>query len=56
MGVVFYVYQRNLQAYGGNKEEFKELLERVQVLSQIMESCPLDVPQQVKDRFDGLSR
>ncbi|KAJ2928991.1 hypothetical protein H1R20_g8097, partial [Candolleomyces eurysporus] len=45
-----------IDAYGENKEEFDALLKRVEVLSKIMVSCPPDVPQEVKDRFDGLSR
>ncbi|KAJ2926092.1 hypothetical protein H1R20_g11007, partial [Candolleomyces eurysporus] len=44
------------QAYGENKQEFDELLKRVDVLSKIMASCPPDVSQEVKDRFDGLLR
>ncbi|KAJ2923255.1 hypothetical protein H1R20_g13836, partial [Candolleomyces eurysporus] len=45
-----------IDAYGENKEEFNALLKRVEVLSKIMVSCPSDVPQEVKDRFDGLLR
>ncbi|RXW16491.1 hypothetical protein EST38_g9366 [Candolleomyces aberdarensis] len=45
-----------IDGYGENKEEFNELLKRVEALSKIMISCPPDVPQEVKDRFDGLSR
>ncbi|RXW13412.1 hypothetical protein EST38_g12441, partial [Candolleomyces aberdarensis] len=45
-----------LLAYGENKEEFDALLKRVEVLSRIMVCCPSDVPQEAKDRFDGLSR
>ncbi|KAJ2934559.1 hypothetical protein H1R20_g2545, partial [Candolleomyces eurysporus] len=45
-----------IDGYGENKEEFNELLKRVEALSKIMVSCPPDVPQEVKDRFDGLSR
>ncbi|KAJ2911890.1 hypothetical protein MD484_g8525, partial [Candolleomyces efflorescens] len=45
-----------IDAYGENKEEFNGLLKRVEVLSQIMESCPHDVSEEVKDRFGGLSR
>ncbi|RXW15254.1 hypothetical protein EST38_g10598 [Candolleomyces aberdarensis] len=45
-----------IDAYGENKEEFSTLLRRVEVLSKIMDSCPPDVPQEVKDRFDGLLR
>ncbi|KAJ2927396.1 hypothetical protein H1R20_g9698, partial [Candolleomyces eurysporus] len=45
-----------IDGYGENKEEFNELLKRVEVLSKIMVSCPSDVPQEVKDRFDGLLR
>ncbi|KAF6744150.1 hypothetical protein DFP72DRAFT_857884 [Ephemerocybe angulata] len=45
-----------IDAYGENREEFKKLLERLEVLSEIMNSCPADVPQGVGDRFAGLSR
>ncbi|KAJ2934718.1 hypothetical protein H1R20_g2382, partial [Candolleomyces eurysporus] len=45
-----------VDAYGENKQEFDELLKRVDVLSKIMVSCPPDVSQEMKDRFDGLSR
>ncbi|KAJ2924132.1 hypothetical protein H1R20_g12960, partial [Candolleomyces eurysporus] len=45
-----------IDAYGENKQEFDALLKRVEVLSKIMVSCPPDVPQEVKDRFDGLLR
>ncbi|KAJ2929123.1 hypothetical protein H1R20_g7968, partial [Candolleomyces eurysporus] len=45
-----------VDAYGENKEEFNALLKRVEVLSKIMVACPPDVPQEVKDRFDGLLR
>ncbi|KAJ2929070.1 hypothetical protein H1R20_g8021, partial [Candolleomyces eurysporus] len=45
-----------IDAYGENKQEFDELLKRVEVLSRIMDSCPPDVSQEVKDRFDGLLR
>jgi hypothetical protein len=45
-----------VQAYGENKEEFDGLLKRVEVLSQIIASCPPNISQEVKDRFDGLSR
>ncbi|KAJ2933760.1 hypothetical protein H1R20_g3334, partial [Candolleomyces eurysporus] len=45
-----------VDAYGENKQEFSELLKRVDVLSKIMVSCPPDVSQEVKDRFDGLLR
>ncbi|KAJ2926045.1 hypothetical protein H1R20_g11047, partial [Candolleomyces eurysporus] len=45
-----------IDAYGENKEEFNALLKRVEVLSEIMVACPPDVPQEVKDRFDGLLR
>ncbi|KAJ2936095.1 hypothetical protein H1R20_g1002, partial [Candolleomyces eurysporus] len=48
--------QKVVQAYGENKHEFNELLKRVEVLSKIMVSCPPDVSQEVKDRFDGLLR
>ncbi|RXW12249.1 hypothetical protein EST38_g13605 [Candolleomyces aberdarensis] len=34
------------QAYGENKQEFDELLKRVEVLSKIMVSCPPDVSQE----------
>ncbi|KAF5338082.1 hypothetical protein D9611_014199 [Ephemerocybe angulata] len=44
-----------IDAYGENHEEFRKLLERVNMLSAIMESCPKDVPQEVLDRFSGLS-
>ncbi|KAJ2930517.1 hypothetical protein H1R20_g6579, partial [Candolleomyces eurysporus] len=43
-----------IDAYGKNKEEFNALLKRVEVLLKIMVACPPDVPQEVKDRFDGL--
>ncbi|KAJ2927667.1 hypothetical protein H1R20_g9431, partial [Candolleomyces eurysporus] len=45
-----------IDAYGENKEGFNALLKRVDVLSKIMVACPPDVPQEVKDRFDGLLR
>ncbi|RXW16871.1 hypothetical protein EST38_g8985 [Candolleomyces aberdarensis] len=45
-----------IDAYGENQEEFDALLKRVEVLSRIMDSCPPDVSQEVKDRFDGLLR
>ncbi|RXW20970.1 hypothetical protein EST38_g4887 [Candolleomyces aberdarensis] len=45
-----------IDAYSENKEEFDALLKRVEVLSRIMESCPANVPQEAKDRFDGLLR
>ena len=44
------------QAYGENQQEFDELLKRVDMLSRVMDSYPQDVSQEVKDRFDGLSR
>ncbi|RXW13411.1 hypothetical protein EST38_g12443 [Candolleomyces aberdarensis] len=45
-----------IDGYGKNKEEFNELLKRMEVLSKIMVSCPPDVLQEVKDCFDGLLR
>ncbi|KAJ2935368.1 hypothetical protein H1R20_g1726, partial [Candolleomyces eurysporus] len=45
-----------IDAYGENKQEFNELIKRMEVLSRIMDSCPSDVSQEVKDRFDGLAR
>ncbi|KAF5336474.1 hypothetical protein D9611_006645 [Ephemerocybe angulata] len=44
-----------IDAYGENHEEFNMLLERVKVLSAILTSCPKDVPEEVLDRFRGLS-
>ncbi|KAF5341901.1 hypothetical protein D9611_001390 [Ephemerocybe angulata] len=44
-----------IDAYGENHEEFNKLLERVNVLSAILTSCPKDVPEEVLDRFRGLS-
>ncbi|KAF6756391.1 hypothetical protein DFP72DRAFT_1044954, partial [Ephemerocybe angulata] len=44
-----------IDAYGENHEEFRKLLQRVNMLSAIMEYCPKDVPQEVLDRFSGLS-
>ncbi|RXW14017.1 hypothetical protein EST38_g11837, partial [Candolleomyces aberdarensis] len=45
-----------IDAYDENKQEFNKLLKRVEVLSKIMDSCPADVPQEARDRFDGLLR
>ncbi|KAJ2930709.1 hypothetical protein H1R20_g6381, partial [Candolleomyces eurysporus] len=45
-----------IDAYGENKQEFNELIKRMEVLSRIMDSCPSDVSQEVKDRFNGLLR
>ncbi|KAJ2928074.1 hypothetical protein H1R20_g9012, partial [Candolleomyces eurysporus] len=45
-----------IDAYDENKQEFIELLKRMEVLSRIMDSCPSDISQEVKDRFDGLLR
>ncbi|KAF5336450.1 hypothetical protein D9611_006661 [Ephemerocybe angulata] len=44
-----------IDAYGENHEAFDKLLERVKVLSAILASCPKDVPEEVLDRFRGLS-
>ncbi|KAF5336328.1 hypothetical protein D9611_006651 [Ephemerocybe angulata] len=44
-----------IDAYGENHEEFNKLLERVKVLSAILTSCPKNVPEEVLDRFRGLS-
>ncbi|KAF6756382.1 hypothetical protein DFP72DRAFT_846694 [Ephemerocybe angulata] len=44
-----------IDAYGENHEEFNKLLERVKALSAILTSCPKNVPEEVLDRFRGLS-
>ncbi|KAF6756399.1 hypothetical protein DFP72DRAFT_1044960 [Ephemerocybe angulata] len=50
------VILKAVEAYGENREEFRKLLERLEVLSEIMASCPANVPQGVGDRFSGLAR
>ncbi|KAF6756393.1 hypothetical protein DFP72DRAFT_846704 [Ephemerocybe angulata] len=50
------VILKAVEAYGENREEFRKLQERLEVLSDIMASCPANVPQGVGDRFSGLAR
>ncbi|KAF5336335.1 hypothetical protein D9611_006656 [Ephemerocybe angulata] len=50
------VILKAVEAYGENREEFRKLLDRLEVLSEIMTSCPANVPQGVGDRFSGLAR
>ncbi|KAF6756384.1 hypothetical protein DFP72DRAFT_846696 [Ephemerocybe angulata] len=50
------VIVKAIEAYGENREEFRKLQDRLEVLSEIMAACPAAIPQEVGDRFAGLSR